>query len=492
MTTATDIVRSADAVVCRPWLRHILPQADWTALARAAPAEGWTLLAHWADTEQAHALYLDPEALRAVPVSTPVEAGRYPALSPHLPAAALYQRMVHDLWGHIAEGEADLRPWLDHGNWPLTPPMAVRPESRPPSGLPLLGEAEQDEATILPLGPIWGALEEAAHLRLTLYGPVVHHAEPLLGFTHKGTLSLMFGKSPRAAARFAARLAADATVAHSVAFAQAAEAALDTVVPDRAAGLRIAMLEIERIAVHLDNLTEMGRLAGAGRVRTQCGTLREVLLRATEAAFGHRLTMDCVVPGGVAADIADDGIETILRALGTIDSALPSLHRLHDAPALSSRLLGLGHTPYARTGLAGRAAGHGFDVRTHFAPGYAGLVPRMAELTGADAAARQHLRLLDIEESVRLIRLTMDLLPPGATSIALPRDSGEGIGCSESSRGDIWHWVRLDRGQIAAAFVRDPGGDQWPLAARALPGTDADDIDLIRTSLALPASGIDL
>ncbi len=492
MITATEIIRSAPAEICRPWLRHILPHADWIALAQTAPAEGWTLLAHWADTALAHALFLDPDSLRVVPVSTLVEAGRYPALSPYLPAAALYQRMVHDLWGHVAEGAADLRPWLDHGNWPLSPPMAIRPESRPPGAPPLLTGPEQDDAMILPLGPIWGQLDEAAHLRLTLHGPIVRYAEALLGFTHKGALTLMRGKSTRAAARFAARLAADATVAHSVAFAQAAESALDVEVPQRAIGLRIAMMEIERIAIHLDNLTEVARLAGAGTVRTKCGTLREVLLRATATAFGHRLMMDCVIPGGVAADIDANGPEAILRALGTIASELPTLRRLHDGPALSSRLVGLARTRGARGGVTGRASGHAFDVRTNFAPGYAGLMPRTAVLSEGDAAARQRLRLLEIEESLRLIGLTMDLLPAGPTTATLPQVSGEGIGCAESSRGDIWHSIQLDHGQIAAVFVRDPGWDQWPLAEQALRGAEAEDIDLIRTSLALPASGIDL
>src|ERR1700733_11345030 len=103
MTAANDILRAADAEVCRPWLRHILSHAGWTALAAASTAESWPLLAHWADTVQAHALFLDPETLTIVPVSTPVEAGSYPALSPTLPGAAWYERMIHDLWGHTAE-----------------------------------------------------------------------------------------------------------------------------------------------------------------------------------------------------------------------------------------------------------------------------------------------------------------------------------------------------------------------------------------------------
>lgn len=498
VTSAHGILRSAQAEVCRPWLRHILTPPDWVAFAQEAAAEGWVLLAHWAETLQVHALFMDPETLAIVPVSTQIDAGRFPAMSPVLPGAAWYERMIHDLWGHQADGGTDPRPWLNHGQWPQSRPMATRPEAEPPISLTLYDDAVQDDVMTLPLGPIWGRLDEAAHIRLTLSGPTILCADPLLGFTHKGTLTLMRGKSPRAAARFVARLSADATVAHSVAFAQATECAMDVQVSNRAVALRIVMMEIERIAAHLDNLAEVARLAHAEIVRTRCGFLRETLLRASDAAFGHRLMMDCVVPGGIAADIAAGGPEVLLRALGTVASELPSIRRLHDGPALSSRLNGVGRVgaPLAASlgvgGVVGRASGYAFDARMAFVPAYKEFAPRLAVRSDGDAAARQHLRLFEIEESVRLIGCALDALPEGPVSVALPQVSGEGIACAESVRGDVWHWLRLDHGQIAAVFARDPGWALWPLAEQVLRNTAVDDVDLIRASLSLPASGMDL
>ena len=503
MSGASNIIRGAEAEVCRPWLRHILSHDAWAALALSAVAQGWVLLAHWAETLQVHALFLDPAGLTVVPVSTPVAAGRYPALSPVLPGAAWYERMIDDLWGHEAVGGTDNRPWLDHGNWLLSAPMSARPEGRAPGAFPaadgLLPEEFGDaDAMLLPLGPVWGRLDEAAHLRLTLAGPAVRRAEAMLGFTHKGTLALMRGKSPRAAARFAARLSGDATVAHSVAFANATEAACDAVAPPRAVGLRIIMMELERIAAHLDNLAEVARHADAEIVRTRCGGLREILLRACDFAFGHRLMMDCVIPGGMATDVAEGGVEIILRALGDVASGLPAIRRLHDAPALRSRLSGLGRAGGGLAaslgvgGVVGRASGYGFDVRAIFAPGYRDLAPRVALRRGGDAAARQHVRMMEIEESLRLVGAALEILPDGPLTVALAQVSGEGIGCAELVRGDVWHWLRLDHGQIAAAFPRDPGWALWPLAERVLEHVTADDIDLIRASLALPASGMDL
>jgi Ni,Fe-hydrogenase III large subunit len=498
MSDPTEIIRSAPAEISRPWLRHILSATAWADFTQAARAVNWALLAHWAETTQAHALFLDPTAITVVPVSTPIDSGAYPALSPAYPAAAGYERMIHDLWGHEPAGALDLRPWLDHGTWPLSPPMATRPEPRPPHEPPLLSGPSDSGAMLLPRGPIWGQIEEAAHLRLTLDGPAIRRAESRLGFAHKGTMTLMRGKSPRAAARFAARLSGDATVAHSVAFAQATEAATDVTPPPRAVGLRIVMMEIERIAAHLDNLAEVARLAGASPLWTRCGALREILLRACDAAFGHRLMMDAVVPGGLAADIAEDGPQVILRGLGHIASELPAISHMHDSPALSSRLTGLGRAsgPLAASlgvgGIVARASGHAFDLRTIFAPGYGDLAPRLAVRAGGDAAARQHLRIREIEESARLIGTAFDIMPAGPVSVALPQVSGEGISCAESVRGDVWHWLRLDHGQIAAVFPRDPGWALWPLAEHVLPHASAEDVDLIRASLALPASAMDL
>jgi Ni,Fe-hydrogenase III large subunit len=498
MTVASDIIRTSEAEICRPWLRHILSHADWVAAANAAHAESWILLAHWADTIQVHALFLDPNALRIVPVSAPVEDGLYPALSPAFSGAAWYERMIRDLWGHDASSGRDSRPWLDHGTWPQSHPMAARPGTRPSIEPPALMDAEREDAMILPLGPVWGQLNEAAHLRLTLTGSVIDRAEGFLGFTHKGTLALMRGKSPRTAARYAARLSGDATVVHSVAFAQATEFALDVVAPPRAIALRVVMMEIERIAGHLDNLAEIGRLADAGAVHAKGGYLREILLRASEAAFGHRLMMDCVVPGGIGIDIAQGGTEVVLRVLGEIASELPALRKLHNGGAFSSRLSGLGRagetlvTALGVGGIVGRASGRAFDVRAAFMTDYTGLGPRIAVLAAGDAAARQKQRIFEIGESLRLIGAALQALAEGPISAVLPQVSGEGIACAESTRGDVWHWLRLDHGQIAAVFVRDPGWALWPLAEQVLRGAAAEDADLIRASLALPASGMDL
>jgi Ni,Fe-hydrogenase III large subunit len=411
--------------------RQVLTGDAWT---RMAGEPSPPLLALWADTREVYALLRDGVA--PLLVSTEIEDGCYPALSPARPTAAWFERMVHDLWGHVGIGGIDPRPWLDHGRWPHSAPMALRPGPAGPREAPEFLLAEDLDQ--FPLGPVRGGIEPAAHLRLGVRGETVVRMEARLGYTHKGTLTLMRGKSPRAAARFAARLAGEATVAHSIAFARATEAVSGGELPPRALALRDAMAEIERIACHLDVLSAMAEITGGEALVTRTAWHAEAIRRAAYTAFGHRLMMDCVIPGGVAADIVPGGGEAIGRALS----------------ALAAEPL---HFP-----VTGAAKAHARD--------------RLAEIQG-DLGAAQDL---------------LGELPGGAVSVPLPAASGEGIGFANGPGGDIWHWLRLDHGQIASVFMCDPAWAHWPELEAAMTGSQLDDLPLMLAAFGLTSSGVDL
>ena len=499
---ATDIILRGTEEPCRPWPRRTLSREDWTALAAALPSQpNLALVTLWADTVQAHALFLDEISGQVLPVSTDIAAGGYPALSPARPAAAWMERMVRDLWGHVALGGTDDRPWLDHGRWPHTYPNAARPGPMgPPPEPPEFLPVEGDDLHQVPVGPIHAGIIEPGHFRFTAQGETVVRLEIRLGYTHKGTLSLMRGKSPRAAARFAARLSGDSTVAHSLAFAHAAEAALGVEAPPRAQALRAVMAEIERIANHLGDVGAICNDAAFAFALARSGFHREAMLRAANNAFGHRLMMDAVVPGGVTGDIAPDGAAAILAAVAGVEAELPELIRVYENySSLTDRVVGTGIVGpalanlFAAGGHIGRASGQTMDARVM--PGYApypDLSVTVPRLTAGDVDARVRIRLAEITESTRLLRVLLSDLPAGALSVSLPIASGEGIGCAESFRGDIWHWLRLDNGQIASLFLRDPSWAQWPLLEAAIEGNIIADFPICNKSFNCSYSGVDL
>jgi Ni,Fe-hydrogenase III large subunit len=454
-----DAIRNRPSAPCRPWPRTLLDPPAWRAMAAALATDpSLDLLAQWGDVAAVHALLRDPATGTLLPVSVPTESGFYPTLSRARPAAAWFERMIRDLWGHHAEDGRDGRPWLDHGAWALHAPLSARPVAVPdqpeaPEFLPAI------EGTLkLPLGPILPGFAEPAQLRVAVAGDRIARLEGRLGFAHKGTLSLLRGKSPRAAARFAARLAGDATVAHSLAFARAAEAASGTPPPPRALALRAAMAEIERIASHL---ADLGRIAAPAAL----ARLQEGIARAAGSAFGHRLMMDAVVPGGVESDLAADGAAAIGAAVAQVREALPALRRRFDD---AGHLAGLGvlRPEVARALAVDDAAG--------------------------DVAARVARRLEALGGSTARLGEMLAALPDGRLRADLPPSTGEGIGAADGARGEVFHMLRLEGGQIVAAFAADPGWRLWPALEAAAAGTTLADLDVVVASFGVSVAGMDL
>ncbi len=425
--------------------------------------------------------------------SVAVENGLYDALSPGRPAAALFERMIHDLWGHVAAHGMDQHPLLDHGRWPILRPLSRRPapNSAPPE--------PQGSGTVQPgqhqvaIGPVGSAAVDPVHLRVTAAGEVVVRMEARLGYAHRGVLALMRGKPLRSAAPLAARIAADSTVAHAIAFARAGEAALDVDPPPRGHALRGVMAELERIACHL---AELGA-ALPGLPGARCGALREAVLRASQAAFGHRLLMDCVVPGGTAVDLAPGGQVTVLEVLDRIAREWPAVRRSLDGMAATTAGVGVAGpeivAQFAPGGVVGRSAGRKDDARrTPGYPPYARPPAGPPAPCAGDVEARLRLRLDEIRDSGGMLRGWLADLPPGPVNGGVPFASGEGLGVAEGPHGDIWHWLRLDGGSIATSFVRDPRWLHWPLVEAACAGAALGDLPLIMRSFSPAASGLEL
>ena len=155
----------------------------------------------------------------------------------------------------------------------------------------------------IPVGPVHAGIIEPGHFRFTCDGETVVRLEQRLGYVHKGIDALLHGAPIAARRALAGRISGDSTVAYAFAFARAVEAALGIDAPPRGGRLRGVMAELERIANHLGDFGAICNDASFSIMLAHCGVLRERVLRAAAACFGHRLMMDRIVPGGVAADL---------------------------------------------------------------------------------------------------------------------------------------------------------------------------------------------
>ena len=480
------------------------PHDGWRALGEALIDGTLQLSGLWGDRDEIRAALFDPSSHDFAVVSHEVVEQRAPSLGVfHAPAVRL-ERAIQDLYGIELVALPDRRPWLDHGRWPRGRPLRSVPgpslaSARRHEFLPADGPSLHQ----IPVGPVHAGIIEPGHFRFTANGETVVRLEERFGYVHKGIEKLLEGRGVDDAARIAARTSGDSTVAYAWAFARAVETALGVEVPPRALALRAVMAECERIANHLGDIGAICNDASFSLLHAECGILREQTLRAASVAFGHRLMMDGVVPGGVARELAPAGREALLELVRTVRAQFPELVELYDNTAsLQDRTVGTGilkpdlAATFAAGGYVGRASGRSFDARRDLAYAPYDAVPPRVPLRGeGDVDARVWIRIEEINDSIRLIDELLEALPEGGLRTATPANSDirEATVLIEGFRGDVLAHVRLGAGaRIERCHLRDPSWFQWPLLEAAIEGNIVADFPLCNKSFNCSYSGHDL
>ncbi|MHA6848791.1 NADH-quinone oxidoreductase subunit C [Ralstonia syzygii] len=505
------------------WLPGPLPirhgqvdQDGWSATARAVAEGGGRLVALWGvdrsaagSTLTACAAYVTTRGLiwLTLPVDRVTRA--VPDLVNVFPSAGRMQRAMTDLVGIAMRGSRDTRPWLNHGLWP---PGAAPLQRGVQAGAATAGtlpadypfvRVEGDGVHEIAVGPVHAGIIEPGHFRFSVVGEKVLRLEERLGYTHKGIERRFTEMAPLDAYRLAGRVSGDSTVAYAWAYCMALESAWRCVPPPRADWLRALMLERERVANHLGDLGALGNDAGLAFGLAQFSRLREDWQRLSAEAFGHRLMMDAVAPGGVAQDLTPAMLERLQQQCDRIEPEVRALRAVYDEHAgLQDRFLGAGRVSpqlaaqLGLTGLAGRASGRSADLRCdHAWLPYDSLAVTMATHHGGDVAARVAVRFDEVLESLRLIRAICTGLPSGATRIVLQPSAGAaiGVGWVEGWRGEVLVALELtDDGRILRCHCHDPSWQNWPVLEHAIIGNIVPDFPLVNKSFNLSYSGHDL
>ena len=485
-----------------PWPRAVVDASVWNFAASELAQGRWSLLGLWGEPSAVHMAIMDGDAAEIAVVSLDCPDRTYPSVGRHHPPALRLERTVNDLFGLSAQGLPDARPWLDHNRWGVRFPLGNRIDALSQASPYRFLAAEGDAPHQIAVGPVHAGTIEPGHFRFTASGETVVRLEPRLGYAHKGVEGLMTGASLERGAQLAGRVSGDSTVAYAYAFSRAAEAALELVVPDRATWLRALLAELERLANHLGDIGAICNDASFALMHAHCSVLRESVLRASDAAFGHRLMRDIIVPGGVTRDLDAEGPEIIQTALDNIRLRFPALIELYDNTAsLQDRTVDTGvlkpalARQYAAGGYIGRASGRSFDARRTLAyPPYDKLRFEVPILNEGDVNARVWIRVREVEQSLSLIDQILSRLPEGAlgTHAGLVQEPREGMAIVEGFRGDVLVWLSLRDGRVERCHLRDPSWFQWPLLEAAIEGNIVADFPLCNKSFNCSYSGQDL
>jgi Ni,Fe-hydrogenase III large subunit/Ni,Fe-hydrogenase III component G len=492
-----------------------VPRRRFAEAALALKREYALLAAEWAVDETPfdrgfgiYACYRREQEYLVVKTDAPADDPTFPSLTKKFAAAYRFERQIRSFMGVTAVGNPDDRPWIKHEDWPedAWPLRKSFDASRRLNRVP--GEyrwvrAEGEGVYEIPVGPVHAGIIEPGHFRFQAVGEDILNLEEKLGYVHKGIEKKFESLSWQEASRLAGRVSGDTTVAHALAYAQAAEAISGCIVPDRSLWLRALFLERERIANHLGDLGAICNDVAFAILLYQFHRLKEIVLRTNMKLFGHRFMMDRIVPGGVTVDIDAEGREAILSELDRLAKEFERLVIIYDEnPSVEDRVrhTGILKSEKARdlgvVGFVARASGLNLDCRIHHPfPPYDRIGVSIPVLVSGDVHARAWVRVEEIRDSIRIIREIMKSLPEGdiAVPVRAPLPDRSGFAAVEGWRGEIIYWVQSGpKGEINRCMVRDPSSVNWLALEQCIHGNIVPDFPVCNKSFNQSYSGNDL
>lgn len=433
------------------------------------------------------------------------------SFTPYFPAANRLERHTHDMFGIIFSNHPDQRRWTRHQAWsekqfPLRKKFSVNDTPTtitPPDNTYPFMHVGGTGVYEIPVGPIHAGIIEPGHFRFQAAGEDIINLEGRLGYVHKGIEKIAEGRNVNQLVKLTGRVSGDSTVAHAWAACMALENATNLKVPERALHIRAIMCEHERITNHLGDFAGVCNDVAYTFGYYQLMRLKELWLRLNMQVFGHRLMMDCIVPGGINIDLTTEKSQAMRKQIINHKQELEDLYSIfeenssfHDRIKTTGILSVEQAAQLGVLGYVARASGHKFDLR-HEAPypPYNQLKFRVPVFSNGDVLARLRTRAQEILIAFNLIIQLLDQLPSGPiqTSWQNPNTTSEGIGLIEGWRGEVLVFVRIDsNGLIERYFPRDPSWFSWPALEQLIHGNIVPDFPVCNKSINGSYSGVDL
>ena len=432
----------------------------------------------------------------------PADILEFPSLTPIIPAAAWYEREIHDLFGLVPDGHPDLRRLVLHENWP----EGLYPLRRDFKTTDIVDAQEEyyipkvkgEGVFEVPVGPIHAGIIEPGHFRFSQAGESVISLEAKLFFTHRGIEKSLEGMPIEAAILSVERICGACSVSHAFSFSQAVETLAEVRVPERANLIRVIAAELERLYNHIGDIGNLCAGVGFAVGVSHGARQKERIMRLNEEISGHRFLRGLIVPGGVAFNLPDAMTKTITTELAAVETDfIELLDLLRDNEAFKDRIEKTGILSHHAAldlgvvGVAARASGVAEDMRhDHPYSIYDELDFRMPVYKTGDVAARLWVRAEEVTASMGLIRQCIARLSaaPHPLRVVLPplTPYKHAFGWSESARGANVHWLMTgEDNTVYRCFVRSASYPNWPALTVAVPGNIIPDFPLINKSFEL-------
>ena len=349
-------------------------------------------------------------------------------------------------------------------------PHSFTPPDRPPSP-PIEPLFEAPGAFVMPIGPVFSDLAEAAQFRIGSVGEDVSRLGVQFFYKYRAVEKLAEGQPIDAALLLAERFSGSAAFAHGLAFCQAVEAIGGITPPPRALALRTILAELERLRSHVATITGICNSTALAVATSVSAILEEELLRLSCYVAGHRYFFGTVTPGGLCKDLSDNACRDLGAAVTAIARRLTHLEEmLRQSSSFLDRLEEVGVvSPELATllGLVGpvaRASDVAQDLRVLFPyAAYTWHRPDVPVEREGDGYARLRVLFREALMAASLIGEAAGALPAGSVNAGDVRPvAGAALGAVEAPIGATFHYVRLAAdGSLCRWRVAPPSFANW-------------------------------
>lgn len=325
--------------------------------------------------------------------------------------------------------------------------------------------------TRINIGPVHPSTHGVLRLVADIDGDTVVNLEPHIGFLHRGVEKLVETRMYMQSPPYMEKLDYVAPMSYDEAYVATVEKAMGVEVKERAMWVRTILLELQRIASHLLWLGTMANDVG------QFFTLfmwtfadRDRVLRLLEEASGARMFYVNMRVGGLIRDLPPGFEDNARELLDYLEKKMGKYEDfLEKSPLFVERTRGVGVISRERavdlgvTGPVLRASGINYDVRKDM-PYYVydklNFEPMVR--SEGDCFARYKVRVLEIRESIRLVREAMSKMPEGNAlgmpiKLILPSTKNRIVSVSrELPRGECLMYMVADSQRPYRLSIRSP------------------------------------
>jgi NADH-quinone oxidoreductase subunit D len=320
------------------------------------------------------------------------------------------------------------------------------------------------EEMVLNVGPQHPSTHGVLRLELQLDGELITRVTPHIGYLHRCFEKHAEAMTYPQVVPYTDRMDYLASMYNEFGYALAVERLLGIEVPQRVEYIRVIMGELQRIASHLVALGTYGADIGAFTPFLFAFRDREKILHLFEITCGARLLYNYIWVGGLSHDLHPDFERLTREFIKYFRPKIKEFNQLLTGNKIFiERTANVGILPvetainYGVSGPMLRGSGIKWDLRKndpysvydkfdYEIPVGEGLVG-----TVGDCWDRYYVRILEMEESLKIVEQALDQLPEGDVSSAIPKRIKPPVGQIysrvENPRGELGYFI-ISNGQV--------------------------------------------